>query len=813
MRRTWLYCAVIALCPTFALVAWRVNVAQADKSNNLPATPQAKKLPITQVVLFNTGLGYFQREGEIEDDARIDLSIPATDINDILKTLVIDNGGKPASVSYEGAEPIDHKLRSFAVDLTTNPTLGELLNQSRGQKVELTVDGIGGGAATPMTGTIIGMEGTFENSGRESNHLNLLCTDGARRVALERIQRVRFLDPQVEEEFRRALGVLAVGRSDLRRQVSVHFKGEGKRKVKFGHVAETPIWKATYRLKLDDKKPTLQGWGIVENTSEEDWKDVRVVLVNGRPITFQMDLAQQLFMPRPTLEPEVYASLRPPTFAPATPQDDESGEGKRGRAMPGSGGQQLGAQLGGFQLGGLQLGGGFNFGGNIGLQVGGMVDRFTAPPSLAGFNRYGVTPTSTATPRLSYEELQKRRQEMLEKRKAVKEARELGSDLAELGNEIDDIVTNADRIGEGFRYALEPNVNLPRQRSALLALPAGEVSMSRVSVYAPKVHPRFPLLTVKLKNTSGHHLQQGPVAVYDNGDYVGDCRLPDMQPGNERLLSYAMDLGVEVRPEQKRWTENYTSIAIDKGVITLGARDHSKTVYTILNRSKTDRTVLVEHPITDKWSLTKDGEQPAEKGRQQYRFEWKIESGKRETKAVHETHDYVVHRWLSTAEESFLLTLKKSEKADSKVKETIDQVLAERKRLEELEVHASLIRRYLSTADGSYLLALKKSGKITEKVKESIDKVLAARKWLNEAEAEAAKVNEELRDAQHEWTVAKSTLGVLPAGSEEHKRYLAKFNKYDLLVDKLKDQSKEKNAAAARARKDHEEKVKGLTEK
>src|SRR5207247_812082 len=97
-----------------------------------------------------------------------------------------------------------------------------------------------------------------------------------------------------------------------------HLKGEGKRTVKIGYVAETPIWKATYRLLLDgkDKKPSLQGWAIVENTTEEDWKDVRVVLVSGRPITFKMDLAQQLFMPRPTVEPEIYASLRPPTFTP-----------------------------------------------------------------------------------------------------------------------------------------------------------------------------------------------------------------------------------------------------------------------------------------------------------------------------------------------------------------------------------------------------------------------------------------------------------------------------------------------------------------
>src|SRR5262245_55975312 len=224
-RRTWLFCAVIALCPVLALIGWRVSTAQADKPNH-SATPQSKKLPITQVVLFNTGLGYFQREGEVDGDTRIDLSIPTNDINDILKTLIIDNGGKPASVSYEGAEPLETKLKSFAVDLATNPTLGQLLNQARGEKVELTFESTGGGAGTPLTGTVVGMEAHFDNPTREVHHVNLLTTDGVRRVPLERVQRVRFLDPVLEEEFRRALSVLSAGRADQRRMVSVQFKGE-----------------------------------------------------------------------------------------------------------------------------------------------------------------------------------------------------------------------------------------------------------------------------------------------------------------------------------------------------------------------------------------------------------------------------------------------------------------------------------------------------------------------------------------------------------------------------------------------------------
>ena len=66
---------------------------------------------------------------------------------------------------------------------------------------------------------------------------------------------------------------------------------------------------------LDDtRSPFLQGWAIVENTTEQDWTDVNLSLVSGRPISFIMDLYQPLYNPRPIVEPELYASLRPRVY-------------------------------------------------------------------------------------------------------------------------------------------------------------------------------------------------------------------------------------------------------------------------------------------------------------------------------------------------------------------------------------------------------------------------------------------------------------------------------------------------------------------
>ena len=124
---------------------------------------------------------------------------------------------------------------------------------------------------------------------------------------------------------------MALSHDTQKKAVSLSFNGEGKREVRVSYVVENPIWKTSYRLVLSSKKdgkPMLQGWAMVDNSSEEDWKDVRMALVSGRPISFQMDLYQPLYVPRPVVKPELFASLRPPTYQGAMvnkPQDDSFG--------------------------------------------------------------------------------------------------------------------------------------------------------------------------------------------------------------------------------------------------------------------------------------------------------------------------------------------------------------------------------------------------------------------------------------------------------------------------------------------------------
>src|SRR5436190_6704212 len=280
----------------------------------------AVSLPITRVVLFNSGVGYFSRSGEVEGDARVDLTFPEADVNDLLKSMTLEDFGKGriSAVSYDSREPIARTLSSFAINLNNNPTFSQIVAQLRGERVEVAVSPTAANQPGKLTGTIVGVEKQKVPAGQttvDAEVLNMWCAEGMRAVKFSDIQSLKFSNPVIESEFRRALETLALSHDNQKKAVQLHFAGEGKRRVQVGYVIEAPIWKTSYRLVMADKeKPYLQGWAMVENPTDEDWTGVKLALVSGRPISFKMDLYNPLYINRPTVEPELFASLRPVTY-------------------------------------------------------------------------------------------------------------------------------------------------------------------------------------------------------------------------------------------------------------------------------------------------------------------------------------------------------------------------------------------------------------------------------------------------------------------------------------------------------------------
>src|SRR5262245_5181463 len=339
MRRTLFAVPIIAVAVVAAAIVVRPakSPAEATATDAVAKAPSSPILPVNQAVLFSSGVGFFQREGEIDGNQRIDLSFPVQDINDLLKSMVLQDlgNGHISAVSYESRDPIDKTLKSFAINLTQNPGYGQILNQARGEKVEVTSQSTSSSQPGTLTGTIIGIEAKEEAVSKDkivhAEMLNLWCAEGMRSVKLSEVTRVRFLNPVMENEMRRALEILSLSHDTQKKAVSLVFSGEGKRPVKVSYVVENPIWKTSYRLVLGKEgKPYLQGWAVVENPTDEDWNGVRMALVSGRPISFQMDLYQPLYVPRPVVVPELFASLRPVTYSGA--MDDRSGLAREPRA-------------------------------------------------------------------------------------------------------------------------------------------------------------------------------------------------------------------------------------------------------------------------------------------------------------------------------------------------------------------------------------------------------------------------------------------------------------------------------------------------
>ena len=246
MRRTYVVLA-IAGATVAALFASRRPASSSPGIGERPtATRQSAPsahLPISHVYLFSSGVGYFQREGEIEGTTRVDLSFPASDVNDLLKSLVVQDtgGGKITTIGYDSLDPIEKTLKSFSLDLTNNPTFGQILNQARGEKVEVTLQANASTQPASLNGIIVGMEAQASSAPSgvpgQVDYLNLLCTEGVRSVLLKDVQRVRFLNAVLDAELRRALEVLAAAHDSQKKAISIGMKGDGKRTVKVGKTA------------------------------------------------------------------------------------------------------------------------------------------------------------------------------------------------------------------------------------------------------------------------------------------------------------------------------------------------------------------------------------------------------------------------------------------------------------------------------------------------------------------------------------------------------------------------------------------------
>lgn len=268
----------------------------------------AADVPVTRVILFTSGVGYFEHGGTVAGDADLALTFEETALNDVLKSLLVeDRGGRVAGVVYPSQAPLERTLSAFALDFSGSPDLPALLLQARGAEVTVTGPGVSERGVIVAIGT---------RPGATYDMLTLRTTRGLTQLSFERIESVSFTDPAMQAELDGALTALGEATGSSRRTVRVQFRGGRSRPVRLGYVVESPVWKTSYRLVLGaDGEATLQGWAMVENPTETDWTGVDLTLVSGRPVSFVQDLYTPRYINRPVVVPADDAIVRPRAYA------------------------------------------------------------------------------------------------------------------------------------------------------------------------------------------------------------------------------------------------------------------------------------------------------------------------------------------------------------------------------------------------------------------------------------------------------------------------------------------------------------------
>jgi hypothetical protein len=267
-------------------------------------------LPVKQVVLYKHGVGYFERSGELAAGESARLDFKAAEMNDVLKSLTIEEkgGGKVTGLRYDSSEPLAQRLAEFPFELGEAQPLSGVLDQLKGARVELKV------AGESVSGAIVGgrlIPG--DDKRQQQEQVTLLLDSGElRNVDLTAVAGLRLTDPKLQAQFKDYLAALVSSRSKDKRSVYIDSTDAKARQISASYMIPTPVWKSSYRLIFDKSaQPTLEGWAIVDNTTGEDWTNIQLALVSGRPISFISQLYEPRYVQRPVAELPEDSAARP----------------------------------------------------------------------------------------------------------------------------------------------------------------------------------------------------------------------------------------------------------------------------------------------------------------------------------------------------------------------------------------------------------------------------------------------------------------------------------------------------------------------
>ncbi len=411
-------------------------------------------------------------------------------------------------------------------------------------------------------------------------------TGEVRTIQLTQQTSVRLLDAALHQDVSRYLQLLADNRSQGLRHLTLEDHGSGTRELQVSYISAVPVWKSTYRILFTDSKSsnataTLQSWAVVDNTVGEDWNNVELSLIAGRPQSFTQPLSDPIYTNRPEIPIATAEQLAPTTHDSSmngisqnvTVQAEDSSAFLANRAAAPKARARTSAGVAG--VAGMA-------GGSAGGVIGGPLAAPAAPPP-------------------SYEEIAQ----------------------ASIGPQ-----TQTAAFDDFFQYKLSQPITIRKNESALVPILQTKVPADRVTlVSGGNGRASQPLRALWITNSSGLTLDRGSFSLVENGNFGGEGLLDPIHPGEKRLLSYAADEAVHVSTEAgKDYTEAVDHVTVSKGVLILSRSQVRAITYVLHNAAPDDRTVILEQQIDPRFTLT-SAVKPVETTPTVYRFRVEVPAG------------------------------------------------------------------------------------------------------------------------------------------------------------------------------------------
>ena len=235
-----------------------------------------------------------------------------------------------------------------------------------------------------------------------------------------------------------------------------------------------------------------------------------------------------------------------------------------------------------------------------------------------------------------------------------------------------------------------------------------------------------------------------------------------IKPGEERILSYAADLGLLVDAKEKPQNQHVTKVLIAHGVMTQMTEERSERTYTVRNRDTSPRTVLIEHPARAEWKLP-DGEVPVESSASYHRFRLTVEPRKTASLVIKEYRPISTRYQVSNVNDDHIKYFLSQKMINPEVEQGLRKIIAQKNEIASLDAEAASRKAQITSISENQQRVRENMKALKGSVEE---KTLVERyaRELNEEEDKVQALQRQIDDLQGKRTLAQRTLNEMIEG-------------------------------------------------